>query len=107
MAPFMGPTREWVLSELRGGRARLPMTLGKYAPQATIERDGDVWRLRPLVLDKAASEAAYREAMGPGGSGFWMPESEFQFLKPGVEIVREETLEAFVEALAKVKWVWS
>ena len=59
------------------------MTLGKYAPQATIERDGEVWMLRPLVLDKAASEAAYQEAMGPGGSGFWMPESEFQFLKPG------------------------
>jgi hypothetical protein len=36
-----------------------------------------------------------------------MPESEFQFLKPGAAIVRAETLEAFVEALAKVKWVWS
>ena len=107
MAPFMGPTREQVLKELRSGKARLPMTLGKYSPQATIERDGDVWMLRPLVLDKAASEAAYQKAMGPGGSGFWMPESEFQFLKPAAAIVEGSSLEAFVAALEKIKWQWS
>lgn len=106
MAPFMGPTREAVLAELRGA-ARLPMTLGKYSPQATIDREGELWRLRPLVVDKEACDRAYGEAMGPGGSGYWMPESEFRFLKPGEAIVQESTREAFVAALEKVEWTWS
>ena len=83
------------------------MTLGKYSPQATIERDGEDWVLRPLVLDQAACDAAHQEAMGPGGSGFWMPESEFRFLRPGEALVREKTRQAFVAAIEKLKWRWS
>jgi len=108
MAPFMGPTREAVLKALaEESRLRLPITLGKYEPQAVIERDGEAWVLRPLVLDQAAHDRAYAEAMGPGGSGFWMPESKFAYLVPGEPIVRAATKEAFVTQLERIKWRWS
>ncbi|HEY2748168.1 MAG TPA: hypothetical protein VGL86_26270 [Polyangia bacterium] len=102
----MGPTREAVLKELRA-TARVPITLGKYEPQATIDRDGDDWVLLALVIDQAAHDRAYAEAMGPGGSGYWMPESRFAFLVRGEAIVRAATKEAFVAALEKITWSWS
>lgn len=108
MAPFMGPTREAVLRALaEESRLRLPITLGKYEPQATIDREGDEWVLRPLVLDKAAHDRAYEAAMGPGGSGFWMPESKLAYLVPGEPIVRAATRDAFVAALKRITWRWS
>ena len=107
MAPFLGPKRDVVLRMLESTDVRLPMTLGKYSPAATIERDGADWVLRPLVLDKAACERAAKEALAPGGSGHWMPESEWQYLEPGDAIVRAPTREAFLAALRKLRWRWS
>ncbi len=104
MAPFVGPSREVVLRELRG-RPRLPITLGKYKPEAMIAREGEEWVLRPLVLDEAAYQAAYEKARA--GDGYWMPEHEFQFLRPGEAIVQASTREAFVAALEKIEWGWS
>lgn len=101
----MGPSRTAVLKQLRAGRPKLPITLGRYAPQAVIKREGDAWVLRPLRIDQERAAAAGREALAGGRS--WMPEMEWQFIVEDPPIVFAPDRDAFVAALEALPWTYS
>lgn len=84
MAPFIGPTREKVISLLTGKNTPERITLGYLEPHAQIIRRGEAWCLENLVRDEVAIERAYQESQVKG-YGF-MPENAWLFKAEG-EIV--------------------
>lgn len=84
MAPFIGPTREKVLSLLAGKNPPKKISLGYMEPHAQIICRGNTWNLENLVRDEIAVDMAYRESQAKG-YGF-MPENTWLF-KPEGEIV--------------------
>src|SRR5262249_48947486 len=104
MAPFQGPSREQLIAMLRarGAERKLPITLGRYAPQAVVEKQGGKWRLRELALDDAASNA-YGAKQLEGGQNF-MPENTWQFLAPDKVLLEHADLESFCRGLQELTW---
>jgi hypothetical protein len=103
MAPFVGPTRDHLLAMLREARSpRLPITLGRYAPQAVVDLVDGEWCLCPLEMDQAAADAAGRAAFAAGGS--WMPEMTWRFLRPGAPLLRAPSRQALADLVADRPW---
>lgn len=104
MAPFIGPSRAQLVEELQKGRPRLPITLGLYAPQATVEKVDGTWRIVALEPDHEAERRAGEEAIARGDD--WMPEHTWQFLRPGRVLVEAKSKADFVEAVKRMKWTF-
>jgi hypothetical protein len=107
MAPFVGPDRETVLKKLRSflpGR-KVPMTLGLYAPQATIEEAEGKWRLLPLVMNHQAAREAGERALADGKN--WMPEMEWRFLEKGAPLLEAESATELASLIEGIEWRWS
>ncbi|HZS38543.1 MAG TPA: hypothetical protein VFF06_17025 [Polyangia bacterium] len=105
MAPFIGPSRAALLRVLRGRGAerKLPLTLGHYAPQATVAREPDGrFTIRPLAIDRARADEAGRRALAAGEG--WMPEQEWQFLAAGEPLVAAATLAELTAAVERMEW---
>jgi len=107
MAPFRGPTRSELLALLRlsDAAARLPVTLGLNAPQASVVCDERGFAIRALELDRTRASAAAREALAQGKP--WMPENEFAFLAPGKVLLSSPTKEFFIALVEKMRWTFS
>ena len=101
MAPFQGPSRKQVLA-LLADKPLLPITLGRGAPQATINCADGIWRLRPLLLDKEKCDAFGREQLAQGHS--FMPEHTWQFLYGGAPLIESARLDEFITRLRKLPW---
>jgi hypothetical protein len=103
MAPFQGPSREALLKMLRGWRAesKLPITLGKYEPQAYVLREGDEWQIRLLEEDpQLVAEMQERQRK----EGYLMPEHYFSCKRSGVVLIRADSRDAFIAAIEKMDW---
>jgi hypothetical protein len=105
MAPFQGPSRAELLKLLRGWRAtsKLPLTLGKYEPQAIVECEGDEWRIRLLEHDpKLVAEMEARQK----AEGYLMPEHYFQCLVPGKVLLTAPSRDDFIAVIEKMTWTF-
>ena len=102
MAPFIGPDRDALLRLLALSSPTLPITLGHMQPQATVTHEGGVWRITALTIDQEAAGRAGREALAAGRN--WMPENEWQFLRPDRVLVEAASKDEFVAAIRKMKW---
>jgi hypothetical protein len=91
-----------VIAELRKRRPQLPITLGLYAPQATIKHEGGRWLLCPLVMDRDAAAVAGRAALAAGES--WMPEMEWRFLREGEPTLACADKDDFIRELERMAW---
>jgi hypothetical protein len=105
MAPFIGPTKAELIALLQKRKPELPITLGLYSPQATVENAGGRWRIVALEEDVEASRRAGEEALKT--TGHWMPEHTWQFLRPGRLIVDAPSREELIEAVRNLDWPWS
>lgn len=107
MAPIREVTREEVLAMLAKSDAekRLPITLGRYHPQAIVCLESGTWKIRKLVLDEARANVAREKALAAGDN--WMPESEFAYLVPGPTMVEAPSRENFMAALKVFRWNFS
>ena len=105
MAPFIGPTRDALVAMLEARKPALPITLGRMTPQAEVTLDGGVWRITALELDDAAARRAGQEALASGA--MWMPEMEWQFLRPTRVVVEATTKDDFITKIRAMKWTFS
>lgn len=105
MAPFIGPDREALVKLLDAWRPKLPITLGHMMPQATVTHDDGVWRITALAIDDEAARRAGTEALAAGR--MWMPEMEWQFLRPTRVLVESTSKDDFIAAIRKMKWTFS
>ena len=83
-----------------------PITLGRGNPEAIVAQDEDGWwRLWELEMDQAARDAAYEEAKTTEPF-FWMPESEWAFLKPGPIVLEAPDRKALAKKIETLEWRW-
>jgi hypothetical protein len=102
MAPFRGPDKARVLRQLRATPpSGFPLTLGRHSPEAVIAAEDGRWTLRPLVMNEARAAPARVAGLA---EGFWMPESEWQFLEPGPPQLEAPTAAALADAIEKLFW---
>lgn len=107
MAPFLGPDRERVLALLRAPSPKhhVPITLGRYSPQAEIDVVDGRWVLVPLELDQDAANRAGEEAIAAGQH--WMPEMQWQFLRRGAPLHDADSARELAALLESANWPWS
>jgi hypothetical protein len=100
MAPFVSPGKKDVIQMLKehadGGDVFPVITLGKYQPQFLIRFHQKQYELMQLDLDgaRAAADRELRSA-----AGYYMPEMTWAFLTPGILIIQESAIDAFIEKL--------
>jgi hypothetical protein len=104
MAPMMGPSRKQLIALLQKPKPQLPITLGEYSPQATVENAGGRWRIVELEEDREASRRAGEQALARGHN--WMPENTWAFLRPGKVVVDVASKEELIAKVEKMKWSW-
>ena len=103
MAPFIGPTRPELLEMLRAWRQpRLPITLGRYEPQAMVEVVDGVWRIRLLVKDNAAVDRLGKERLARGDN--FMPEHTWIFTPDGPIVAHAPSRRELAKLVETMRW---
>jgi len=105
VAPFIGPDRDELLRLLSAARPTLPITLGHYQPMASVTCDDGVWRITTLTIDDDQARRAGAAAIAAGQN--WMPEMEWQFLRPHRVLVEAKSKDDFLVKIRAMKWKFS
>ena len=104
MAPFLGPTLQELLAQLRSNSPAPPIRLGFGAPTAQIDTVDGMWLLRELVDDAEANaplEQHVREKQARGEPYYYMPGMRKQ--KPGRTIARAATPQALADLIERME----
>lgn len=103
---FQGPSREELLSKLRGRLEgdTLPITLGRYSPQAVLDVEDGVFMLWSLELDHEAARREGEARMARGEP--WMPEMEYRFIGKGKVLLKAASQEELIQAIEKMSWTY-
>lgn len=105
MAPIRFLSQQDVVELLKDDRVPDQITIGRGSPEAIIAEFDNEWQLRLLTLDQAARDIAYKEAQSREPF-FWMPESEWAFLKPGEILLSAPTRYALADKITTFEWRW-
>lgn len=101
MAPRPLESREAFIARLVAAGTKIrrhPMRFGGHHFTHVAALEGEVWRVRRLVLDRAKADAYMRE------HGSFMPEHAEMLAEPGPVVLEAATLAGLVEALQGVRW---
>ena len=102
MAPRPLETRDQFIARLRQAHARgacPELRFGGHHYTHAVVVEGGVWRVRPLVLERAKADAYLAE------HGMFMPEHAEMLSEPGPEVLLEaSSLDALCVALRAGPW---
>lgn len=102
MAPVAPLGRERALALVEKGP--LPISFGSPHPTVMVLQQDGKLRIRALVVDRVAAEAA-AAAAHRARSPSWMPEHYYALGKPTGEIFAEaDTVAALLEIMRTMKW---
>lgn len=96
----MGPNKQDVLRILRGRKPerQLPLSLGQYEVQASIQKHDDgSWQLVAMRVNEARANEEGRRRLAAGQP--WMPEMRGQFLEPAGVLLRADSAKALAELI--------
>lgn len=94
-APFVGPSLKEVIRILsaRDAKQKMPLTLGRYEPQAVIDFSKGKWRLSRLERKATTPRAK------PDSGGNFVPEITWSELTPSPPLIQEADKQEFIRAL--------
>ncbi len=98
-APFIGPSLGQTVHKLKTG-AKLPLSLGRYSPQAMIDKREGGYVLYRLEPDAGARKKAAEEHEK---QGYYVPEMDWKSLREGKTLASAAYLDEFIE-LVKKNW---